>query len=102
MVTMHASLIDFRFRVPSKKTLLRTSYIEEDETELHTYLDNGILVEKKFLDSELPNKNQQWIPHHIAEFLFFDELGYLNISEYIVHQNFGFYTNILKNVYTKL
>jgi len=43
--------------VPSKKTLLRTSYVQEDEQELHTYLDNGILVEKKFLDSELPNKN---------------------------------------------
>lgn len=66
-------------------------------------MENGILVERKYVDRERDfgtekeekKTAKKWNAHNITEYLFFNEFGSLEISEEIVQQTFGAYTNVL-------
>ena len=53
MVTLHSSVIDFKFSSSlqgSTMVKLHGDSDEEEEKQTHAYLENGILVEKKIVD----------------------------------------------------
>ena len=106
MVTLHSSVIDFKFSSSlqgSTMVKLHGDSDEEEEKQTHAYLENGILVEKKIVDqpeegtaatedgsatsgkSKSPSKfkraKRKWQPRNVAEYFFFDDNGQLDISE---------------------
>ena len=66
-------------------------------------MENGILVERKYIDKERDfgvekeerKSAKKWNAHNVTEYLFFNEFGSLEISEEIVMKTFSAYTNIL-------
>lgn len=83
---MHGSLIDYRFRVKNCRSDHSTSMRYKDGD---TFMENGILVELKYVDlhddyspeTAQRRRNAKWVPNNIAEYFFFDDYGFLSISE---------------------
>jgi hypothetical protein len=53
LFTLHSSIIDFRFYAPSTNVAKKTSNLHvpsDDEEDSMTFIENGILVEKKQLE----------------------------------------------------
>jgi len=113
--------------VQGAPTLLNTgkkihSNDSEDDAEAnHTFMENGILVEKKAkqeIEAEKegdaasgkkasPSKSSRvrknkWIPHNIAEYFFFNDNGQLEISEESIRNTYSAYTTILSNAHKQL
>ena len=48
-------------------------------------MENGILVEKKYVDDDFnqfqKNRIEKWVPKNVAEYFFFDEFGFLSIND---------------------
>jgi hypothetical protein len=42
------------------------------------------------------------VPHNIAEYFFFDEFGFLNISDRRIYEIYTDFTSMLANVYSNL
>jgi phage anti-repressor protein len=70
-------------------------------------MENGILVEKKDLIPELEEQlmlrrknSSKWTPHNIAEYFFFDEFGFLTITDKKILECYSDYTGVIDNVYT--
>ena len=112
LFTLHSSVIDFKFYAPSTTNTIQAGKSRpmhetnsDGEDEVQTFVENGILVERKYVDRErdfgIENKEEKktakkWSAHNITEYLFFNENGTLEISQDIVLQTFGAYTNVLK------
>ena len=92
--TLHGSVIDFRFRVKNQ----RQTHSNED-----AFLENGILVERKYVDilEAFPNNNR-WTPNNVAEYFFFDEFGFLSISERKIMECYAELTEAMHIIYTNL
>jgi hypothetical protein len=78
-----------------------------------TFMENGILVELKFVDlsedspvnaQEFARKkrNKKWIPNNVAEFFFFDEYGFLSISERKIRDCHQEFTQALSQIHGNL
>ena len=96
LFTLHSSVIDFKFYAPStantiKKGKQRVMHDtnSDGEDEVQTFVENGILVERKYIDKErdfgIESKEERksakkWNAHNITEYLFFNEFGSLEIS----------------------
>ena len=127
MVTLHSSVIDFKFSSSlqgSNMVKLHGDSEEEEEKQTHAYLENGILVEKKIVDqpeeataatedgsatsgkskspSKLKRAKRKWQPRNVAEYFFFDDNGQLDISEDSIRQTYSAYTTILSNAHKQL
>ena len=76
-------------------------------------MENGILVELKYV--ELANEggdstdtlirkrnNQKWSPNNIAEYFFFDDYGFLSISEKKIKDIYREYTQTMSDIYAKI
>ena len=117
LFTLHSSVIDFKFfapttnsRVTKRKKLYEAN--EEGEDEVQTFMENGILVERKYIDRERDfgvekdkeerKSAKKWQAHNITEYLFFNEFGRLEISQESVMQTYQAYTNILKMAHNQL
>lgn len=97
----------------------------DEEPDSHVYMENGILVEKKLVvkeeskdadgnstGSKSPSKKkaaaqalarrQKWYAHNIAEYLFFNDNGQLEISEESIRQTYSAYTTILSNAHKSM
>jgi hypothetical protein len=98
---MHGSIIDFRFRVKNQRLSLSDDYKDGD-----TFMENGILVERKYVDmtddANLLLKRKQWTPNNVAEYFFFDEFGFLNISEKKIYECYMEFTEALKLIYSNI
>jgi hypothetical protein len=44
----------------------------------------------------------KWAPHNVAEYFFFDEFGFLNISDRRIFECYGEFTSVLAEVYNNL
>lgn len=50
MLTLHSSMINFTFSAPTSNRPLKPMHIDEDDEEsVSTFMENGILVERKFI-----------------------------------------------------
>ena len=99
--TIHGSLIDFRFRVKNARLTLGGA----NEEQINNFMENGILVEPKFCEEEGQpeiKKTPKWYPNNVAEYMFFDEFGFLNINEAKVYGNYTEFTQTLIHVYDNL
>ena len=112
LFTLHSSVIDFKFYAPTTTNTIQAGKSRpmhetnsDGEDEVQTFVENGILVERKYVDKErdfgIESKEEKktakkWNAHNITEYLFFNENGTLEISQDIVLQTFGAYTNVLK------
>lgn len=69
-------------------------------------MENGVLVEKKYVDEEFnqfeSNKIQKWVPKNITEYFFFDEFGFLTISDNRIFECYGEFTETLRMVYNNI
>ena len=88
-------------------------------------MENGILVEKKLnMDKDSTQASDQasaagssknaspagkkaaarrrWHPHNIAEYMFFNDSGQLEVSEDTIRQTYSAYTTILSNAHKQL
>ena len=69
-------------------------------------MENGVLVEKKYFEGQdllaKEGSSKKWAPHNIAEYFFFDEFGFLTISDKKIYECYGEYTNTLAEVYRNL
>ena len=119
MFTLHSSVIDFKFYAPStnnnKARILSLATASDDEDEATTYMDNGILVERKVVDTDeqdmpaaaasksrsFPKKNT-WTAHNVTEYLFFNNMGHLEITEESVAHTYQAYTTLLCNAHKQL
>ena len=112
VATLHSSVIDFKFSTHAAQSNRIKLHDSDDEAQesSHTFMENGILVEKKLnLDHQntqttddssaaasgtnSSSKNsspagkrkkgmrRQWHPHNIAEYFFFNDNGQLEVSE---------------------
>ena len=103
LFTLHSSVIDFKFFAPStnnrvtkKKKLYEANSDGEDEVQ--TFMENGILVERKYIDRERDfgvekdkeerKSAKKWQAHNITEYFFFNEFGRLEISQESVMQTY--------------
>eukprot|EP00347_Sterkiella_histriomuscorum_P005091 403357933 len=104
--TLHGSIIDFRFR---QANMRKPQSSANDHQEGDTFMENGILVEQKYIDA-LDNPNLQlerqpskkWTPNNIAEFFFFDEFGFLAMTDKKIEECYGEYTETLSTIYENL
>ena len=132
VATLHSSVIDFKFSTHTAQSNRIKLHDSDDEAQesSHTFMENGILVEKK-LNMEQPqttddssaaasgnnssSKNsspagkrkkggmrRQWHPHNIAEYFFFNDNGQLEVSEDTIRQTYSAYTTILSNAHKQL
>ena len=68
-------------------------------------MENGILVEyKNEMDQEevLEEKKlnyQKWVPQNVAEYFFFDDLGYVQISDKRVEDCYKEFTETIRIIY---
>lgn len=68
-------------------------------------MENGILVEYKTPDDENQLEESQkqqkskWVPQNVAEYFFFDEFGYVQISEKKVDDCYKEFTETIKVIY---
>ena len=99
VATLHGSIIDFRFRQAN----MRNKGLQEHQ-EGDTFMENGILVEQKYIEIEGFQKRpiNKWVPNSIAEFFFFDEFGFLAMSDQRIEECYGDYTETLATVYENL
>lgn len=69
-----------------------------------TFMENGILVEYKYLEQEeIESKlKNTWIPNNITEFFFFDEFGFLSISEKKVSECYNALIMTMKLIYDNI
>ena len=131
MATLHSSVIDFKFsaHLPNVTSVGRRGLhsASDDESEpqheqSHTFMENGILVERKLNmeaqatemtggaaagETPSPGKGRlaarsRWQPHNIAEYLFFNDRGQLEISEDSIRQTYAAYSTILSNAHRQL
>ena len=127
MSTLHASLIDYRFRMlPTSGGQMRKGGDPKDgaegliqhmqkisDEEDQTFMQNGIIVEHKYDMSEDERKGRKmkhyvkkfqasWIPANITEYLFYDDTGHLAINEEQVKSLYIEFTSILRNVYKSI
>lgn len=71
-------------------------------------MENGILVEKKYYDvdpNELQIKNKKvlkWVPSSVAEYFFYDEYGFVNVSDRRILECYSELTSTLSEAYTRL
>ena len=101
LCTIHGSIIDFRFRVKNQRLSLSEDYKDGD-----TFMENGILVERKYVDmtddANILQRKQKWIPNNVAEYFFFDEFGFLSISEKKICECYLEFTEALKLIYSNI
>ena len=117
LFTLHSSVIDFKFFAPSTANAIKKGRRKplhdansDGEDEVQTFMENGILVERKYVDRERDfgvekqerASTKKWNAHNITEYLFFNEFGSLEISEEIVTQTYGAYTSVLKLAHKQL
>jgi hypothetical protein len=103
---MHGSLIDYRFRVRNMRPQNSTSVLKDGDT----FIENGILVELKYVDLEdspetqlrRKGKSSKWYPNNVAEYLFFDNYGFLNINEKQIRSQYDKYTKTMMMVYDNI
>lgn len=108
--SLHGSLIDFRFRNKNYRSeLTRGGGLKDGDT----FMENGILVELKFVDviNEEGQSQQQiiqksrgtkWSPNNVAEYFFFDDFGFLSINEKKIRDCYQEFTEVLRSVYEKV
>jgi hypothetical protein len=71
-------------------------------------MENGILVEVKNVATDglepLPEKVTvaKWHPNNINEYFFFDEFGFLNISEKKIQESYSDFTETMLHVYNNI
>lgn len=76
-------------------------------------MENGILVELKFVDvmneegAQLPQRpksaiNSKWSPNNIAEYFFFDDYGFLSINEKKIRDCYQEFTDVLNSIHSKV
>ena len=118
LFTLHSSVIDFKFFAPQNTNTIKniqnttTPNQEEEENEVQTFTENGILVERKFVkleqDQGIENKEEErksakkWFAHNITEYMFFNEFGRLEISRDSILETYKVYTDILKSAHKQL
>jgi hypothetical protein len=109
MMTMHSSIINFSFSAPTASRQLKPLHVSEsdDEDGDRTYMENGIVVERKFQDlaadqqrmlegeaSTSVKKPRQ--PQNISEYFFYNQFGSLEVTESSFIETYKAYTNVLK------
>ena len=117
LFTLHSSVIDFKFYAPQTANAIKKGRRKplheansDGEDEVQTFIENGILVERKYVDKERDfgvekeerKSAKKWNAHNITEYLFFNEFGSLEISEDIIMQTFAAYTSVLIFAYKQL
>ena len=76
-------------------------------------MENGILVELKYVDlistDDSPDSikrkrqlSQKWVPNNVAEYFFFDEFGFLSISEKKIRDCYQEFTQTMEVVYKNM
>lgn len=100
--TIHGSLIDYRFRVKNQRFSESSAKYKDGDT----FMENGILVELKYVDlmnaspvNDSPmrtmSRSKKWTPSNIAEYFFFDEYGFLSINEKKIKEHYHEYTKTM-------
>lgn len=72
-----------------------------------TFMENGILVERKYVDlsDELQHQHQKkpkWVPNNVAEYFFFDEFGFLSINEKKILECYSEFTETMRLIYNNM
>jgi len=100
--SIYGSLIDYRFRVKNYRAGA-DSHKDGD-----TFMENGILVELKYIDlinddfaeSTKPKvRAPKWTPNNMAEYFFFDEFGFLSINEKRIQECYQEFTQSMSLIY---
>ena len=75
-------------------------------------MENGILVELKFVDlmedsiesigSRRKHHQHKWVPNNVAEYFFFDEFGFLSISEKRIKDCYQEFTQSMTLIHNNL
>jgi hypothetical protein len=67
-------------------------------------MENGILVEYKYIDveqmmEEMNINKKKWVPNNVAEYFFFDEYGFLNLSDKRIQECYLEFTETMRIIY---
>ena len=75
-------------------------------------MENGILVELKFIDimneesDQFPQRPKsaitKWTPNNVAEYFFFDEYGFLSINEKKIKDCYQEFTEVLNLIHSNV
>lgn len=78
---------------------------DDDEESVQTFMENGILVERKFApEPSLAEESSRpkWKPSNISQYLFYNEFGSLDVTERAVVDIYKSYQTLLKYAHEQL
>ena len=98
--TVHGSIIDYRFRVQNQRHALKNT-TSLDFKDGDTFMENGILVEHKYVDVE-PQPRKKWTPSNVAEYFFCDEFGFMMMNELKINQCYSEFMETMMYVFSNI
>jgi hypothetical protein len=106
MLTCHSSMINFVFNASTQNRPLKPMHIDEDDEEsVQTFMENGILVERKYVQEPTMGEEStrpKWKPANISQYLFYNEFGSLDVNEHAVVDIYKSYQSLLSYAHEQL